>query len=743
MFVTRLQARDILSYSSLDLSMGAGLTTVTGPNSAGKSNLGRCIEVVLTALGRYSHALEHEELADLEALGRNGARAFRVGLSIVLDQPWERDLIANYLRSVLAHGRLPNDAGNGLRPYQIDQLMRGCLDPVSIEPLHAGTLWIFHDKASRTEWSGSWEFEHDGQQWHAAMFGANAGQLRPGPAHADSTDVARSVPTLLEAVLTSTAIKSPPPEAPAPGESGDVPETADSEARAEGAFSDELPPVVAASDLPGDPVVGEPGAAQTAAGPEAQAESEVSFDFTAALPLGGTAVSITIQPAQDGSSPQAESLRQLGAALEVGDVERNTVDLTRVMWAVLRRGIVLTENRRVRFTRRFPVSSLREPVEVADGANVSALLHVLKNGDADQRRRFARIQELFHQMTDDLVDVRSEPTGPNAQGDPVLAIDPVILREKADRRVVDSGAGRQEALVLACLLVGEPGRCLVLDEPAANIEVVGQRRLLGALQRAGQCLLITHSPDLVPVIAKGDLANLVRLAPGTDGTRVFRAPALTENDESKWVNRLEYADTRALLFARTVVLCEGDTDRGALNRWWAQLDDPQLPPLAATGLHLVDVGSDSRYGVYIEFLEAFGVQWAIVADGPALAPGSDLQKQLRNQALLPDDAPDKDAEFEPWCEYWRRAGVFTLADTFGNDGSKAGEIEAFLRRVDADLYAQAERLLRKSKPRIGAYFAANCPPPAEVRQLYQDIIDHFARGEVAPPAGQADGRDGL
>src|SRR6185503_9224664 len=115
-------------------------------------------------------------------------------------------------------------------------------------------------------------------------------------------------------------------------------------------------------------------------------------------------------------------------------------------------------------------------------------------------------------------------------------------------------------LVLAVLLTGPPGRLLVLDEPAANLEGVGQRRLLGALRDAGQCLLITHSADLVPIHHDGDIYNLVRLGPGDDGAVPRRLSALTPEQESRLVKAFAFADMRALLFADMVVLTEGETE---------------------------------------------------------------------------------------------------------------------------------------------------------------------------------------
>jgi hypothetical protein len=64
-----------------------------------------------------------------------------------------------------------------------------------------------------------------------------------------------------------------------------------------------------------------------------------------------------------------------------------------------------------------------------------------------------------------------------------------------------------------------------------------------------------------------------------------------------------------------------------------------------------------------------------------------------------------------------------LADRFGDDRRKSGEFEAYLKRVDRDLFAEVEAEIgRRYKPRVAAYFAVRHPdPPAEVLDLYRKI----------------------
>ena len=283
----------------------------------------------------------------------------------------------------------------------------------------------------------------------------------------------------------------------------------------------------------------------------------------------------------------------------------------------------------------------------------------------------------------------------------------------------------QEALVLSVLLQQEPGQVVVLDEPAVNLEPTVQRRLLSRTRGSGQCIVITHSADLVPVDEPDDLQRIVRVAPGRTGSQV-RQPQFTglgTDELFRQLRLLEPTHVRGLLFARAVILCEGPTEVGALPRWWRKAASVGLPDPQAANIPVISVDGDSAFGAHIRYLDAFGVPWAVIADGPALRPRSKLAAHLRSAGHWPDKQPDEHDDFAVWREFWEGLGVFTLADQFGDDGSKGGEFEAYLQRVDQGLLADVEAEIgKRHKPRVGAYFAVRHPePPTEILSLYRRI----------------------
>lgn len=444
-----------------------------------------------------------------------------------------------------------------------------------------------------------------------------------------------------------------------------------------------------------------------------------SLDFGVALKSAGMPVTFSVQPVTDGWVP--ESVRRLGSLLGM-DYENRGFRFDQVMSVVLQRGVALTDNRRLPLRRHFGLEELGQPADLRDGSGVAAELYRLKNGCAAEQARFAEIRESFGYLTGRELAVRARPLPPDG-GEAQMVIEPTVAGRHGERLVELSGAGIQEALVLSVLLDGTPGRVTVLDEPAVNLEPAVQRRLTGMVRGPGQYLVITHNADLVPFEELSDLERIVCVRPGQQGSVIFQPgfADLAGRDQMRQLQLLEPAEVRGLLFAGGVILCEGQTEVGALPRWWRAAPLVGLPDPGVAKVSLIGVPGQSGYGAYLRFVRAFGLPWAILADGPALRPAGKLAMDLREQGCWPSrPEPDSPGDFTEWREFWELAGVFTFADCFGDDGSKGGEFEAFLRRVDSGLFARAMRA-GGSKPRAGAFFALEHEPPQEVFDVYARI----------------------
>jgi len=94
---------------------------------------------------------------------------------------------------------------------------------------------------------------------------------------------------------------------------------------------------------------------------------------------------------------------------------------------------------------------------------------------------------------------------------------------------------------------------------------------------------------------------------------------------------IQPAEVRSLLFATAVILCEGQTETGALPRWWQSPQASTLPGPAPASVSFISADGHNGYGRYIRLLDAFAIPWAIIADGPALRKGSKLSDEIRDQ----------------------------------------------------------------------------------------------------------------
>ncbi|WP_328583602.1 AAA family ATPase [Streptomyces sp. NBC_00370] len=692
MKIHSIAAEDFLSFASLALPLRSGTTIVTGPNGAGKSNLASAVALPLLVLERGRRGADADPLEVFQQAGRHGVDAYVVSLDIELDQAWEEDLVRCFVEAAVASAALedisPSDPSPRAAVLSLFTELGVAAD--SVRSLLRGTLVVAYNARQPAHWWAAWNFRHSNEDFQFLLEGPGRNRLQRG----------HILPWMDGLVNPFRATVPPLGHVPDADRTGGV--------------------AVLRSFL-------REGMSERAGKPQPSA-----IDFSRMLDSLDQTVSFVmqVQPLTNGNARQPVSLGMLARALGYEHQQPNVrFEFRSVLAEVLRRGVVLTDNRRLPLVRHFPLAALGAPVDLRDGSGVAAELFRLKNGDRNQQQRFEQAREIFTGITGLSLHLRSVPAD-----DSTLSIDILVGEDRQARIAQFAGAGIQEALLLAALLAGEPGQVVVLDEPAVNLHPTMQRRLARRLADV-HGIVITHSPDLIMCSSINDLDRVVRLTPHLDGTRVATLSAHNKGRLGEWLQNLLLTDVRALLFASAVILCEGSTELGALGRWWqdgaAGLDDPQ-----GANISLIDVSGDNNFGGYVNYLEAFQIPWAAVADGPAFVPTSGLSKQLAKLGLAPSDRrPDDDEVFQAWLEYWNRVGVFTVADTFGRDPDKSGEFEAFLVRLDETLLEQTRATHRTSKPRIGAAFAAAHPDiPDEIAGLYQQIRDHLASRTGAPRA---------
>jgi hypothetical protein len=173
--------------------------------------------------------------------------------------------------------------------------------------------------------------------------------------------------------------------------------------------------------------------------------------------------------------------------------------------------------------------------------------------------------------------------------------------------------------VVAEALVESKDRFVILDEPALTLHPTWQRAVRASILEApGTCLLITHSANLVPVETPDDLSGLVRIENESGVSRGHRLPRLAPDNASRITREFALSsDAVSLLFARGVVLLEGETEQGALPKWFDRLKDTGCPTPGELDLAFYSVGGDSNFRTLLTVLHAFAIPWVLVCDGAA------------------------------------------------------------------------------------------------------------------------------
>lgn len=677
MRIESLGARDLLSFVDFHLDVSDGLSVVVGPNGGGKTNLVRIVRLAIAAIKAVASSDFRQFEAEWAAAGRYASPYFEASVGLHFDQPGERSLIEDWGRSAVI------SALRGSAPSRGAWCDAQLPDDIgAADLLGRGVLVIRRDPLLHQGWDVTWQTSSP--EAHLRLW--NGMTLTAGRALSDGV-VTTSRSEIWELLRSANR---------------------------------RLPSV-----------------SSTSSEEDLSRYKEVLGGFALAN-LFSDGISLELVARRAGIDPELLSMQRLEAGLgQRLDPHRDQVSFAELLDVLISRNLLMLENRRLPARRIVEVAELMGPAAVEDGSGVAVELLRLKTGDVADRDRYRLVQEVFAQISGSKLDVRQQVVGAGDETCRMLVVPVLVERRFPDDREIDiplhlAGAGREEMALMALVLT-DPRSTIVLDEPAASVSPVVQRRLLGALRRIRhdrQTLVITHSAHLVPSQEATDLATWTRIDRRGDASAPHRVEEETAADlfaESKGL--LWGAEMRDLLFTAGVVLVEGPTELAALKVW---LDNPDrlrgLPTPEVAHVAIVATGSDSAFAKHVRLMDAFGVPVVILADGPAFRPRGPLTK-------IPKAAPpaaDPEAEtFAEAANRWKGHRVRTLADTFGSGGDKAGEIEAFFAKTDREAWDQVcAEPDRGQKPDRGYRFAMRTPTPTAVVDVWEEILGELGLSSI-------------
>lgn len=330
-----------------------------------------------------------------------------------------------------------------------------------------------------------------------------------------------------------------------------------------------------------------------------------------------------------------------------------------------------------------------------------------------------------------------------------------------DIPIQESGSGRAQAALLL-LMLATRGAVLALDEPEQAMHPVLQARLARQwVEGDAQTLIVTHSPYLLPL---GHLECLkhVQLDRGTGCSRVTPRPlkegeppangisqagacepmsdehpseSLTTLSPATLAKQLRWPGDGLWLFARVVVLVEGQEDAAALSVWFDKWlarrksgDGMVKHTGASLGVLFWPAGGNTGIIPQARILDRFEIPWVALYDADTLSSQSHRRgtnrkvwQWWRDYGLVTEapDAfeklsfPERFAMFPMMVQSGRPPQIFLRGTTQDDNLDTLPEVEKHR--------SEAETLVMGG-PNLFRQIAEDTDPPAEFRGLFRSVL---------------------
>ncbi len=204
-----------------------------------------------------------------------------------------------------------------------------------------------------------------------------------------------------------------------------------------------------------------------------------------------------------------------------------------------------------------------------------------------------------------------------------------------------AAAGRFDSLLLLVAIIGQSEKVILLDEPAANIHPLLQRRILDEIENStsdplkNQILMITHSPYL---INPNHLGNIWRISTEKDNSKIINIKqalkGLKQFEESRIITQLQESDIRSILFSKGVVLVEGLSDKIVVEKIDKHLSkNGSGADLEKNDWSIIEIGGKYSLGSFIKLATHLSLPFIGIMDNDALMRCEKILKTERSKFL--------------------------------------------------------------------------------------------------------------
>lgn len=291
------------------------------------------------------------------------------------------------------------------------------------------------------------------------------------------------------------------------------------------------------------------------------------------------------------------------------------------------------------------------PTEQLNNGDLASYLVGLKNGTAEEQRRYQTIQRQFQNLTGNRVDVQLKVIRPPAHAvvNPqrwILVTAPgqqsiepdhgtsfeFELVTDHDLPLSGAGSGKAQILFWVTLMNAHATKVVLMDEPDHHLHPrMASKVAQQLLTSPAQAVVISHSPYMIP---SGHL-ELVRRVSMNKGQSIV-SPPITPDVVSDLVLRkrgLE-PDDRLFLYANAVVFVEGSNDAEALRQWFGDWLKPGPDFLIKSGIDVRACVGKTQVAPLMRLADYFGIPNVGVWDFDVLLSTSKDGNDATNNAKV-------------------------------------------------------------------------------------------------------------